>query len=285
MILFVDLVIYEHYFVNINRTYFGLRLPIFFEGRYIAVEPNLAMSKLLLEPIRLVHIPRFRSTRPVWMYHELKRVYGDRMPALDLTTFTDIPAFRSNKPKWLLEMNPNGKVPTMAHGDIVMFEGGAICSYLLDMYDTDRILLPRDPESVSLYYLLVSWCASTLDNLTATSSPINIVLDKTTPNAKRPMDDVEVNQKYFNEIAAPYLTKQLNKSGGPYICGTQFTAADVILGYNLMIAKEKMQPTWLEETVYPELCAYVTLLRARPEMELAVTVNETAVASSDGNAM
>jgi hypothetical protein len=94
--------------------------------------------------IRIVHIPRFRSTRPVWMYHELKQLYkqDSALPAMEVTTFRDIPSFRINKPQWLLDMNPNGKVPTMADDSVVMFEGGAICSYLLDRFDTGRKLLP-----------------------------------------------------------------------------------------------------------------------------------------------
>jgi glutathione S-transferase len=221
------------------------------------------------DSIRMVHIPRFRSTRPVWMYHELKQIYGNSLPNMDITTFDDIPAFRASKPQWLLDMNPNGKVPTMAHGPIVMFEGGGICSYFLDRFDVERKLLPRDPASVAMYYQLVSWCASTLDNLIATSSPINIVLDKAT--AARPMDDVTVNQKYFDEIFAPYITKHLKTVGGPYICGAEFTAADVILGFFVLLAREKMVPTWIEETKYPELFQYVTLIRDRPALQLAIT--------------
>jgi hypothetical protein len=63
-----------------------------------------------MDSIKIVHIPRFRSTRPVWMFHELKEVYGEKLPSLDITTFTDVPSFRVNKPQWLVEMNPNGKV-------------------------------------------------------------------------------------------------------------------------------------------------------------------------------
>lgn len=205
----------------------------------------------------------------MWLYHELKALYGDEaLPRLEVTTFRDIPSFRLNKPQWLLEMNPNGKVPTMAHGPVVMFEGGAICSYLLDQYDTCRTLLPRDPQSVATYYLMVSWCASTLDNLIATSSPINIVLDRA--NVARPMDDVEVNKKYFDDIFVPFFAKQMQQSKGPYLCGEQFTAADIVLGFFLLMAKEKMQPSWLPEDQHPQMAAYVELLKSRPALQIAI---------------
>ena len=219
-------------------------------------------------PIRLVHIPRFRSTRPVWMYHELIQLYGNSLPNLELSTFTDIPAFRASKPQWLLDMNPNGKVPTMAHGSLVMFEGGAICSYLLDKYDGDRQLLPKKDESMALYYQMVSWCASTLDNLIATSSPINVVLGKDAP---RPMDDLITNKKYFDEIFVPFFNKQLATSGGPYLCGIQFTAADVILGFFVMQSRDKMVPTWIEKETNPAMHAYVDLLLSRPALQKAIS--------------
>lgn len=156
------------------------------------------------------------------MYHELQALYGRNMPEIEIVTFSDIPSFRRTKPQWLLDMNPNGKVPAMTHGDVVMFEGGAICSYLLDMFDTERKLLPKNPECVATYYLMTAWCASTLDNLTATSSPVNIVMDRT--NTTRPMDDVVINRKYFEEIFCPYFLRQLSERDGPYLCGDQFTA-------------------------------------------------------------
>ena len=232
--------------------------------------------------IKIVHIPRFRSTRPVWMYYELKELYGSKLPDLEITTFTDIPSFRLNKPQWLLDMNPNGKVPTMAHGDIVLFEGGAICSYLLDLYDQDRILLSKDPKIMSMYYLIVSWCASTLDNLIATSSPINIILDPTVAATTRPMDNVIINQTYFNTIFIPYFLKEYKKNGGPYLCGREFTAVDVIIGYFLLLAKEKMNPTWIEETdeVYSEIVAYIELLKTRPAMQKAITAANCTTTTS-----
>ena len=217
----------------------------------------------------IVHIPKFRSTRAVWMFHELKNIYGNKLPSIEISTFHDIQSFRNDKPKWLLEMNPNGKVPTMNHGSIVMFESGAICSYFIDQFDVDRLLLPRDPSATALYYLLVSWCASTLDNLTATSAPINIILDKS--NAIRPMDDVVNNQKYFDDIFAPYITNILTQNKGSYLCGNNFTAADIIVGFSLFAAQEKMVPGWISSEKFTSLNSYMELLKSRPSFQAAIS--------------
>jgi len=206
------------------------------------------------------------------MFQELKTIYGPTMPPLEISTFKDITSFRQSKPKWLLDINPNGKVPSMQHGDISMFEGGAISSFLLHMYDHRKILLPPDPATIAMYYLFVSWTASSLDALTATSGPLNIVIDKSDPSKPlpRPMDDVATNHKYFCDVLAPHLTNILLNSGGPYLCGDVFTAADVIIGYNLVNFREKMEPAWIGPEAYPVLFEYYKALMARPGLQFAL---------------
>ncbi len=43
----------------------------------------------------------------------------------------DPDTFRTSKTEEFLRMNPNGKVPVLVDGDLVMWEGCAICNYLL----------------------------------------------------------------------------------------------------------------------------------------------------------
>jgi len=209
----------------------------------------------------------------VWLYHELRFLYGDVIPPLEVTTFSDVSSFRAHKPQWLLDLNPNGKVPTFVHGDVVLFESGAICSYLLEAFDRDRLLLPSvqiNAQAFASYHLFLCWCASTLDNLTATSSPISIVLSSQEAAAARPMDQLQANKKYFDEVAAPFISTQIQKSGGPFLCGAEFSAVDVIVGYSVLIAGEKMQPSWLDEAKHPRLCEYYSAFRGRPALARAL---------------
>lgn len=222
--------------------------------------------------LTMVHIPKFRSTRPVWLFHELRALYPhDQLPEMEILTFDDIPSFRNNKPEWLLQMNPNGKVPALEHRldseKVVLFEGGAICSYLLDHFDTKRKLLPKDSRSTALYHMCVSWCGGTLDNLTATSSPIQRVLCATNDDEKK--RELVQNQKYFDQVAAPFLVNLLKQSTGPYLCGSEFTAADVVLGSNGLALCEKMQPPWVSPTKFPELDTYFSLVTSRPACQTA----------------
>ena len=48
------------------------------------------------------------------------------------------------KSAWYLKLNPNGVVPTLAHGDHVLYESNVITEYLDDVFP-EPPLYPRDP--------------------------------------------------------------------------------------------------------------------------------------------
>eukprot|EP00808_Paulinella_micropora_P004355 g61061.t1 len=160
--------------VPCEPTYVNFCLEV---APYLLMQHQRLLDKRIMS-LTLVHIPQFRSTRVLWLYHELAALYPGKVPRMEVVGFRDIPTFRQSKPKWLLDMNPNGKVPTLRHGELCLFEGTAICSYLLDNCDTDRRLLPRNPAHASRYFFYSAWCASTLDNLVATSQPMQLCISE-----------------------------------------------------------------------------------------------------------
>ena len=83
--------------------------------------------------IRLYHIPGWRSTRVLWMFYELEALYKQNpsFPELDLELL-DPDTFRVAKPAEFLALNPNGKIPVLIDGEVIMFDGCAICNYLLE---------------------------------------------------------------------------------------------------------------------------------------------------------
>ena len=188
----------------------------------------------------LYHVPLFRSSRALWMFYELKEFYGDRIPDLEVKEL-DPATFRTCKPAELLNHNPNGKVPTMIHGDIVMWDSCAICLYFLDMFDLDQVFAPKDPVFRAKLYKLIFYISGTVDNLTATSSPVQMVLEDKTPGQNEAV--IAVNKKAYKTLVGPLLAKELGS--GPWLFGNQFTALDVVFGYNMQCIFDKRG--WYEE--------------------------------------
>ena len=61
------------------------------------------------------------------------------------------------KSPWFLEINPNGRIPTLIdhkNGDFAVWESDAILLYLADKYDTEKRLTVTDEKE---RYSLIQW--------------------------------------------------------------------------------------------------------------------------------
>src|ERR1700722_5994010 len=55
--------------------------------------------------------------------------------------------FGGNRDPEYLKLNPNGLVPTVIDGDLVMWESNTVCRYLCTTHANGEILYPRDPAA------------------------------------------------------------------------------------------------------------------------------------------
>ena len=152
-----------------------------------------------------------------------------------------------------LAINPFGKVPALVDGEVVIYELAAICAYLADKY-ADKGLAPalNDPKR-GLYYrwlFMVAgpWSMATTDQ----------VLGAT------PSKEQEGFVGYGNyETALNALISGLSEAN-PYLCGEQFTAADVFVGSHLMymLSFQRLEP-------HPVILRYTDSLKQRPSFQAA----------------
>ena len=62
-----------------------------------------------------------------------------------------------------------------------MWDSCAICMFLFDEFDINHKLLLKEPKFRAKFYEQAFYASGTVDNLTASSSPINLILkDKKT---------------------------------------------------------------------------------------------------------
>lgn len=122
-----------------------------------------------------------------------------------------------NKTPELLKVNPRGQVPVLVDNGKVLREGGAIMVYLCDEFDSG--LLPSD-----------GWeRAEALQWLMTANASLHPAYSRTNWLKKNGGTDEQIAasragaQEIWDQIEA-----QLNKSG-PYICGENGTAADILI--------------------------------------------------------
>lgn len=121
-----------------------------------------------------------------------------------------------------LSLNPNGKIPTLRDGDLVLWESNVIVRYLCARYG-DATLCPPDPAERADAERWMDWCTTTLTPL---MSPLMYALFRTPQqqrNATAIDTAVEALDHHFG-IAERLLADR------DFVRGSHFTMADIPLG-------------------------------------------------------
>jgi len=191
--------------------------------------------------LTLYHASPSRSSIVLWMLEELGEPYD--LHLLSLSNGEQL------KPDYLA-INPMGKVPALKHGDTVITEVAAICTYLADEFPNAKLSIPIGTPRRGLYlkWLFFAACFE------------SAVIDRAAPRKEEPRramlgyGDFDTTMN----VAAKAVEK------GPFLMGDQFTAADVVIGSNIRWGTMfKLVPE------RPEFAAYAARLAARPAAQRA----------------
>ncbi len=156
-----------------------------------------------------------------------------------------------------LAVNPMGKVPALKHGAALITETAAICAYLADRFPEKNLIPPVNHPARADYYRWLFFAAGPLE-LAVTAKALGWLV----PEGKSGFVG-------FGSYNATIDTLERALATGPYICGDQFTAADVYvgsqLGWGMMFGTIEKRPLFSD---------YVARVYARPAALNAVRLNE-----------
>ena len=200
--------------------------------------------------LKLYHCAKTRSSRVLWLLEELGLEYE-----LELLPY-DPKALKSVD---YLEVSPLGKVPVLVDGATTMFESVAIMQYILRHYGEGR--LEPDPNGPD-YGQFLQW---THFGEATLMGPISQVFQNTRilPKETRSADIAERGRQAFDAYAS-MLDRTL--SGQDYLVGSEFTAADIVVGYALFVA----EMAGLLGDKHANLVAYYDRLKQRPAFQTAI---------------
>lgn len=117
-----------------------------------------------------------------------------------------------------LAMNPMGKVPTLTHGDTVITEHAAICTYLVDLFPEKQLAPVLGSPERAAYYRWLFFAAGPLE-----AAFTGKLFDQLAPPDKSFMVG------YGNYELTMDTLEFAIKQSRPYLCGEQFSAADAYL--------------------------------------------------------
>lgn len=165
-------------------------------------------------------------------------------------------AFGGNDTPEYLAMNPNGRVPTLQHGDLTMWESNAIVRYLCAQYSPGN-LWPEDPATRATLDMWMDWKKTTI------MGPMTIVFWGLvrTPEADRDMAAIAAAQR---ESASLYARLDQWLETRDFVGGDDLTMGDISAGamayrfFNLVL-----DPLADELDDLPNLRAWYNRLRER----------------------
>ena len=196
--------------------------------------PNLTLYSNKLSRGRAVH----------WMLEELGEPY----------TIEWVDFGANMKSSAYMAINPMGKVPALKHGEAIVTETAAILAYLADTF-SDKGLIPAhgSPERAAFYRWLF-FIAGPLEAAT-TNTFLKLDMPDTTPNGTPTKGFLG-----YGSLALTLDTLENHLKTNTYLCGEQFTAADIYLAAQLGLGMlyTKAYPA---RTVFTD---YLSRLNQRP---------------------
>lgn len=152
--------------------------------------------------------PQSRGRIAHWMLEEAGQPYDTVW--LEYGSTMKAPAY--------LAVNPMGKVPALRDGDAVVTEAAAICAYLADRFPQAGLAPAPGSTARAAYYRWLFFAAGPLEQAVTARA-----VGWTIPPGREAMVGFGSYDGMLNALASAL-------SRGPFICGEQFTAADVYVG-------------------------------------------------------
>lgn len=202
--------------------------------------------------LKVYHAPNTRSLRVVWLLEELGASY-------DKETVEFTPAYLQSPAH--LAVHPLGKLPAIDDEGLILNESGAIVQYLLAKHAGSHLEPKRGTPTYGKYLQWLHFAEATV------MPPISQFIQHSFRKAEAERLPAVV------EDAKATLTKLFTFLDGElaqrtYICGDEFTAADIMLGYDLNLCKLIRIPF----DAHPHLTAYFERLAERPGFKKATEV-------------
>ncbi|MDA0240969.1 MAG: glutathione S-transferase family protein [Proteobacteria bacterium] len=196
--------------------------------------------------------PRSRASRVYWMAHELGLAF-DHVPVSPRNGESRAPDY--------LAINPNGHVPAIVDGDLVMWESLAINLYLAKKHGG-----PLAPVTIEEEALAIQWTTWVINEAEGSCTTLIQVQNGV---GNHPPDTVN---KCKETLQAPLTVLNSTLSKSPYLLGDRFTVADL----NVSMSLSPMPRTGFDLSGYPKVMAWLDTCLGRPALQAAQEMAKSA---------
>jgi len=161
-----------------------------------------------------------------------------------------------------LKLNPNGLIPVLVDGDLVLYETAAICLHLADTHPQARLAPPTRTDERAHFYKWLVWCTNTLQAmLMHYFYGERLVNDGDSAAAAQVKSHAEASVGCMLD----QLDAQLASHRAAWLLGPEFSAVDP---YALMLCRWTRSFPRSARTL-PHLGPYLQRVLARPAVQRA----------------
>ena len=186
--------------------------------------------------------PMSRGVTTDWMLKELDAPHEQIL--------VDFPAGANNTPEYRA-INPMGKIPTLADGEVVITETAAICAYLADKFPEKKLAPATNSPERGKYYRYLFYPSAVLEPM-FTVNHFGI-------------EGLDPKSVGWGDLERCITTIERMTPEKDWALGSQFTTADVVFGGTLDFF---IQFGMLKEPS-EKVAAYVERIRNRPAYKLS----------------
>jgi glutathione S-transferase len=169
-----------------------------------------------------------------------------------------------------LKLNPNGQIPVLVDGEVVLYETVAIMLHLLESHPNAGLAPPVGSAQRPHFLKWMVWMTNTLQPaLMQYFYPERLVAEGNAAGA------AEVKARAIAKVGEclAQLDEQMQRSGGPWLLGASYSAADILAfllcrwtrGFALAPARE-----------YPHIGPYLQRVLGRPAVQQTIAAEGLA---------
>ena len=199
--------------------------------------------------LQLHYYPGNASMAPHLLLEELGVAY--ELKLVDRTQ-------QAHKSAEYLLLNPNGLIPVLIDGDLVLYETAAICLHLLDTNPNAGLAPAPGTAARAHFYKWLVWMTNSLQ-----ATLIIYFYPERWADSAEAAAQVRAHAEAKVGALLDQIEAELARHGGPYLLGQSFSAVDL---YALMVCR------WTRgfgrpARSLPHLGAYLQRLLARPAVQ------------------
>ena len=169
--------------------------------------------------------------------------------------------FGGNSDPEYLRLNPNGLVPTVKDGDLIMWESNTICRYLASTRSGGERIYPRDPGARTHVERWMDW------QLAVIGPPMGQLLFGLIRSTPETRDQAAIEAARRRALAGWTIVEDEVKER-PFLAGDQLSLAEIVLGTQIY----RWFTFSIERPELPNLRRWYDRMRERPGFKAHIEV-------------